>query len=111
MPNITKKELLEKALEELNKYWAIKIAEKTGLDFVDAWKTIEGLIEVVSGLLAAGHSVKLHGFGTFQIKKRKAWIQWNNWKKAYVSFPEEMDVCWIPAKELKKQINSADRKS
>jgi DNA-binding protein HU-beta len=48
------------------------VAESSGLTRNDATKAVEGIFEAISGALKAGDEVRLVGFGTFSVAKRKA---------------------------------------
>lgn len=48
------------------------VAESSGLTRNDAVKAVEGVFEAISGALKSGDEVRLVGFGTFSVAKRKA---------------------------------------
>ena len=48
------------------------IAEKSGLTKKDAEAALNGFIKSVEGALADGEKVQLVGFGTFEVRARKA---------------------------------------
>ncbi len=48
------------------------VAETSGLSRNDATKAVEGVFEAISGALKSGDEVRLVGFGTFAVAKRKA---------------------------------------
>jgi len=48
------------------------VAEATGLSKGDAGKAVEGVFDVISAALKKGDEVRLVGFGTFSVSKRKA---------------------------------------
>ncbi len=48
------------------------VAESSGLTRTDATKAVEGVFEAVTGALKSGDEVRLVGFGTFSVAKRKA---------------------------------------
>ena len=48
------------------------VAESSGLTRTDAAKAFEGVFEAISGALKGGDEVRLVGFGTFSVAKRKA---------------------------------------
>lgn len=49
-----------------------KIAEKSELTKVDSTKALDALLETVEEALVAGDKVQLVGFGTFEVRDRKA---------------------------------------
>src|SRR3546814_9636043 len=48
------------------------VAESSGLSKSDASKAVEGVFDAISGALKKGDEVRLVGFGTFSVTKRKA---------------------------------------
>jgi DNA-binding protein HU-beta len=48
------------------------VAEKSGLSKGDASKAVESVFDSISGALKKGDEVRLVGFGTFSVSKRKA---------------------------------------
>ncbi len=48
------------------------VADATGLGKGDAGKAVEAVFDAVSGALKKGDEVRLVGFGTFSVSKRKA---------------------------------------
>jgi DNA-binding protein HU-beta len=48
------------------------VAETAGLTRSDASKAVEGVFDAIGGALTKGDEVRLVGFGTFSVSKRKA---------------------------------------
>ncbi|SNS33436.1 DNA-binding protein HU-beta [Sphingomonas laterariae] len=48
------------------------VAEATGLSKNDAGKAVEGVFDTIGNALKKGDEVRLVGFGTFSVSKRKA---------------------------------------
>ena len=48
------------------------VADSSGLSRSDSTKAVEGVFEAVTGALKRGDEVRLVGFGTFSVAKRKA---------------------------------------
>jgi DNA-binding protein HU-beta len=48
------------------------VADASGLSKTDASKAVESVFESVTGALKKGDEVRLVGFGTFSVSKRKA---------------------------------------
>ena len=48
------------------------VAEASGFSRSDATKAVEGVFDAITGALKSGDDVRLVGFGTFSIAKRKA---------------------------------------
>ena len=49
-----------------------QVTEVTGLSRSDAIKAVEAVFDTIGGALKAGDEVRLVGFGTFSVSKRKA---------------------------------------
>jgi len=50
------------------------VAEKSGLSRSDSTKAVEGVLEAITGTLKKGGEVRLVGFGSFSVTRRKASI-------------------------------------
>ncbi len=48
------------------------VADASGLSKTDASKAVEAVFEAITGTLKKGDEVRLVGFGTFSVSKRKA---------------------------------------
>ncbi|MDG2002087.1 MAG: HU family DNA-binding protein [Novosphingobium sp.] len=48
------------------------VADSSGLTRSDATKAVEGVFEAVTGALQKGDEVRMVGFGTFSVARRKA---------------------------------------
>ena len=48
------------------------VADSSGLGRVDATKAVEGVFDTITATLKSGQDVRLVGFGTFTVAKRKA---------------------------------------
>ncbi|MFM5914281.1 MAG: HU family DNA-binding protein [Chakrabartia godavariana] len=48
------------------------VAEASGISKADATKVVDGVFETISGALKRGEDVRLVGFGTFSVARRKA---------------------------------------
>ena len=48
------------------------VADSSGMTKTDSTKAVEGVFEAITGALKAGDEVRLVGFGTFSVAKRKA---------------------------------------
>ena len=48
------------------------VADSSGLTRSDATKAVEGVFDSITGALKKGDEVRLVGFGTFSVAKRKA---------------------------------------
>ncbi len=48
------------------------VADASGLSRSDSTKAVEGVFDTITGALSKGDEVRLVGFGTFSVAKRKA---------------------------------------
>jgi DNA-binding protein HU-beta len=48
------------------------VADTAGLTKTDAGKAVDAVFDIITGVLKKGDEVRLVGFGTFSITKRKA---------------------------------------
>lgn len=57
----------------MNKAGLVKsLAEKAGVTQKDAAKVLDAVLESIQGALAQGEKVQIVGFGTFEVRERKA---------------------------------------
>lgn len=82
-----------------------KIATKAGLTKVDAAKAVDAFVEAVSKELSKGGEVRLVGFGTFGVAKRKATEGRNPRTGAVIKIPASKQPKFKPGKALKDQVN------
>ena len=50
----------------------VAVAEASGLSRIDTTKAVESVFETITATLSKGDEVRLVGFGTFTVSKRKA---------------------------------------
>ncbi len=81
------------------------IAEKSGLSKVDAEKSIDATIQVISNSLKNGDEVRLVGFGTFSVAKRAAKKGINPQTKETINIPASNSPKFKPGKVLKDSLN------
>ena len=48
------------------------VAESTGLSKADATKAVDSMLDIIAANLKKGEEIRLAGFGTFAVTKRKA---------------------------------------
>ncbi len=69
----TPRALTEGVFQTMNKNELIgAVADTSGLSRNDATKAVEAVFETITGTLSKGNEVRLVGFGTFSVAKRKA---------------------------------------
>ena len=76
------------------------VADSSGLTKSDATKAVEGVFDAISGALKKGDEVRLVGFGTFSVAKRKASTGRNPRTGTEVAIPEGKTIRFKPGKEL-----------
>lgn len=81
------------------------VAAKSGLTKVDAAKAVDAFVDSVSEELANGGEVRLVGFGTFAVAKRKATEGRNPRTGAVIKIPASKQPKFKPGKALKDQVN------
>jgi len=81
------------------------VADASGLTRTDATKAVEGVFDAITAALKAGDEVRLVGFGTFSVSKRKASIGRNPATGAEIKIPASNQAKFKPGKGLKDAIN------
>jgi DNA-binding protein HU-beta len=81
------------------------IAEKTGLSKKDSDRAISAFTEAVKESLLNGEKVQLMGFGSFEVKTRKARIARNPITKEIIELPEQKIPQFKAGSTLKKMIS------
>jgi len=94
MPNVTKKDLVE------------RISERTGLTQVDTKIVIESFLEAVSHSLEGGKNIEIRGFGRFKIKEKKARTARNPRTNEYIQVSAGVKPIFEASKELRKRVDS-----
>ncbi|MCI5840203.1 MAG: HU family DNA-binding protein [Peptoniphilaceae bacterium] len=83
-----------------------KIAEKSGLKKVDAEKALNATLDSISEALVEGEKVQLVGFGTFEVRDRKA-REGRNPRKPdeVIQIPASKAPVFRAGKTLKEEVN------
>jgi DNA-binding protein HU-beta len=81
------------------------VAETTGLTRNDAGKAVEAVFDSISGVLTKGDEVRLVGFGTFSISKRKASTGRNPRTGEPMKINASTQPKFKPGKGLKDAVN------
>ena len=81
------------------------VAEGAGLSKADATKAVDAIFDGITAALKAGDEVRLVGFGTFSVSRRKASIGRNPATGAEIKIPASMQAKFKPGKGLKDAIN------
>ena len=81
------------------------VAELTGLAKNDAAKAVEAVFETISSELKRGGDVRLVGFGTFSVTKRKASTGRNPRTGETMTIKASSQPKFKPGKTLKDAVN------
>ena len=81
------------------------VAETTGLGRSDATRAVEGVFDTITTTLKSGGEVRLVGFGTFSVGKRKASTGRNPRTGAPMNIKATSQPKFRPGKLLKDSVN------
>lgn len=80
------------------------IAEKSGMTKKDAEKALSATIETITDTLAKGDKIQLVGFGTFEVRERKAREGINPQSKAKIKIPATKVPAFKAGRALKDAV-------
>ncbi len=80
------------------------IAEKAGLTKKQASAAVDAFMEAVKEALSKGEEVRLVGFGTFQVRERKARKGKNPRTGEVINIPAKKVPVFRPSSELKNLV-------
>ncbi len=83
---------------------ADEVAKKASLTKKDAEAAVEAVLESITKTLKKGQKVQLVGFGTFEVRKRKARTGINPQTKAKIKIAASKAPAFRPGKSLKDAI-------
>ncbi len=81
------------------------VAEKAGLSKADAASAVDAVIETITQALKSGDEVRLIGFGTFSVSRRKASKGRNPSTGAVIDIPASNQAKFKAGKGLKDALN------
>jgi len=81
------------------------VADKAGLTKAQAGDAVDAVFDAITGSLKKGEEVRLVGFGTFAVSKRKASVGRNPATGAEIKIPASNQAKFKPGKGLKDAIN------
>ncbi|TBH20153.1 HU family DNA-binding protein [Thermus thermamylovorans] len=81
-----------------------QVAAATGLKKKDVKAAVDAFLSKVEGALAGGNKVQLTGFGTFEVRKRKARTGVKPGTKERIKIPATQYPAFKPGKALKEQV-------
>lgn len=80
------------------------VATKTQLKKKDAKAAVDQFLGALEAALAAGHKVQLTGFGTFEVRKRKARTGVKPGTTEKIKIPASAYPAFKPGKALKEKV-------
>ena len=81
-----------------------EVSKSSGIENATVRAVVEGFMSTVKGALAKDENVYLRGFGTFEVKTRKAKTGRNITKNTTVIIPEHKVPTFKPCAEFKSQV-------
>lgn len=94
---LTKAELVERVRESLGLGW------QESADLLDA------AVEIVKETLEAGESIKISGFGTFEVKRKRPWTGRNPQTAERIWIRERTVLNFRPSLVFRHELNRALR--
>ena len=82
-----------------------KISTTMNLSKADAERTFDGITEIILSCLKGDEQVKIAGFGTYKVAKRKARVGRNPRTGEQIQIAASQKVKFLPAKALKEMFN------
>ena len=82
-----------------------KISTTLGQSKVDAERTFDSITSIILNELKNDETVKIAGFGTYKVAKRKARIGRNPRTGESIQISASQKVKFLPAKSLKEMFN------
>ena len=82
-----------------------KIATKLNQSKADAERTFDSILNLILDSLKNDEQVKIAGFGTYKVAKRKARIGRNPRTGEQIQIAASQKVKFLPAKALKEMFN------
>ena len=82
-----------------------KISTSMNLSKADAERTFDGITEIILSCLKGDEQVKIAGFGTYKVAKRKARVGRNPRTGEQIQIAASQKVKFLPAKALKEMFN------
>ncbi len=81
------------------------VAEATGLSKADATKAVDSMLDIIAANLKKGEEIRLAGFGTFAVTKRKASEGRNPRTGEKIQIPASNQPKFKAGKALKDAVN------
>ena len=87
-----------------------KISSSMNLSKADAERQFDGITEIILNCLKGDEQVKIAGFGTYKVAKRKARVGRNPRTGDKVDVPEKFVVTFKPGKEMEERVRQLEQK-
>jgi DNA-binding protein HU-beta len=87
-----------------------EIAKKSNLSKKNSELALNTLIEVIGDTLKKGEKISLVGFGSYEVRKRKARRGTNPQTKEEIKIPAKKVAVFRPGKTLRELVNSKKKK-
>lgn len=81
------------------------IAEQSGFTKKDSEVALKSVLSAFASALEQGEKVSIVGFGTFEVKERKARIGHNPTTREEIQIPASKAVTFKASKNLKDRVN------
>ncbi len=81
------------------------VAQEAEVTKKDAEKTVKAVIDVISAALEKGEKVQIIGFGTFEVRQRKAREGHNPSSGSVIQIPASKTPAFKVSKQLKERVN------
>lgn len=81
-----------------------EVSKSTGIENATVSAVVEGFMTTVKGALAKDENVYLRGFGTFEVKTRKAKTGRNITKNTTLIIPEHKVPTFKPCSDFKNMV-------
>lgn len=81
------------------------VAQEAEVTKKDAEKTVKAVIDVISAALEKGEKVQIIGFGTFEVRHRKAREGHNPSSGNVIQIPASKTPAFKVSKQLKERVN------
>ncbi len=82
-----------------------QVSDNTGLSKSDSAKAVDSVLDTITSTLKNGGDVRLVGFGTFLVSKRKETTGRNPQTGAAITIPAANVPKFRPGKALKESLN------
>jgi len=82
----------------------VQIAGKLGITKKDVANVVDAFIETVTDTLSKGERIILVGFGTFQVRERKARKGRNPQTGKVIQIPAKKVPKFVPGKSLREKV-------